>query len=128
MADEPEPSPYAISPLGGYITKLPPEQMAQFMTWVKANNVPYDPSPTADYDMPGFWSALQAKDPRAVSSVDPYDQKLHFTDYFKTPYHKTFSAESKFAVPGAPIWSEDGAQLIDKNGNVVFDARKAGER
>jgi hypothetical protein len=119
-----DPSPYAISPLGGYITKLPPDQQALFLEWVRQNKIPYDPSPKADYDMPGFWQALQSNDPKAVSAIDPYDKKLHFTDYFKTPYHKTFSEESKYSVPGAPKWSPDGSQLIDKNGNVIFDARK----
>ncbi len=44
---------------------------------------------------------------------------MHFPDTYKTPYHKTFSNESIYALPTAPHW--EGDQLVDQNGNIVFD-------
>jgi hypothetical protein len=68
-----------------------------FMDWVRKNNVPYDPSPQADYDMPGFWKGLMSGDPRAHSGINPNDNRLHFTDAWKTPYHHTFSNQSIYS-------------------------------
>jgi len=50
---------------------------------------------------------------------DPNDQQLHFTDYWKTPTHATFSRESKYATEDAPHW--EGDKLIDKDGRVIYD-------
>lgn len=99
---------------GPYITKLSSEEEAQFQDWVKHNNIPFDPSPNADYDMRGFWKAQQSGDPTAKRAAN-----LHFPDTWKTPYHKTFSNESIYSKPDAPHW--EGNKLIDKNGNVVVD-------
>ena len=68
-----------------------------FRKWVKDNKVPFDPDAKGpqDYDMRGFWKALQAGDEKAKSGIDPNDGKLHYPDYWKTPYHETFSAESQ---------------------------------
>lgn len=115
-------SPYAKPSKTGYITQLTPQEMAQFLTWVRTNNIPYDPSPNADYDMPGFWKGLVSGDPKATTAIDPNDKRLHFTDYWKTPYHKTFSRESQYAMPDAPEWN-DQDQLVDKDGKVLFDDR-----
>lgn len=104
---------------GSYLTKLTPQEETQFMNWVKKNNVPFDPSPNADYDMRGFWKGLVSGDPRAKTSVNKSDGKLHFTDTWKTPYHKTFSNESIYADKNAPHWVED--KLIDNNGKIVVD-------
>ena len=94
-----------------------------FQQWVSQNRVPFDPSPQADYDMRGFWRALQAKDPRAVSGMNANDGMLHYPDYWKTPYHQSYSGESKWNTTGSPMWNEQG-QLIDKGGRVVFDEKK----
>lgn len=51
---------------GPYVIPLNPQQEARFQQWVRQNNVPFDPSPTSDYDMRGFWLAAQQGDPRAV--------------------------------------------------------------
>jgi hypothetical protein len=91
--------------------------------WAARNNVPFDPSQTADYDMRGFYRALMAKDPRATSAVNPNDQRMHFPDYWKTPYHESFSNESKWAKPGAPMWNAQD-QLEAPSGRIVFDERK----
>lgn len=115
--EEPTLSPYALK--GPYISTLSPADEQTFQQWVKQNNIPFDPSKTADYDMRGFWSALVSKDPRAVTAISPYDNQIHFPDVWKTPYHRTFSNESIYASKDAPHW--EGYKLIDKNGNVVAD-------
>ena len=117
---------WAIEPppqVGSYLTRLSPMEELIFQEWVKKNKIPFDPSETADYDMRGYWKALQSGDPHATSGMNANDGMMHFTDYYKTPYHESFSAESRWAKPNAPNWN-DKDQLIDENGNVVFDERK----
>lgn len=116
-------SAYALPPKSdGYQTKLAPGEEREFLDWVKQNKVPFDPSPEADYDMRGFWKGAKSGDPRASTSPNPNDNQMHYDDYWKTPYHESFSNESQWATPDAPEWN-DLDQLIDKNGNVVFDER-----
>lgn len=115
------------APPEGYLTKLSPEDEQKFQEWVKNNDIPFDPSPKADYDMRGFWKSLQTKDGHASTGIDPNDGKLHFTDYFKTPYHETFSRESKWATKDAPEWNNKD-QLVDKNGKVIFDDRAVNKK
>lgn len=114
---------YTLPTPGGFFTKINPKEEAQFYKWVKDNNVPYDRSPQADYDMVGFWKALVANDPRAVTAINPNDHRMHFPDYWKTPYHESFSAESQWATSLAPSWNELD-QLVTPDGTVVFDERK----
>jgi len=96
-----------------------------FRSWVGTNKIPFDPTEAnADYDMRGFWKALQVGDPMALTAVNPNDQQIHFPDYWKTPYHQSFSAESQWADPEkAPRWNEKD-QLILPDGTVVFDERE----
>lgn len=107
-----------------YNTPLSAANETAFRSWLSDNNVPFNPNATGpqDYDMRGFWQALQSGDPKAVSAVDPNDNQLHYPDYWKTPYHQTFSNESQWATPNAPRWNNED-QLIDQNGNVLFDDR-----
>lgn len=106
-----------------YNTPLAPEQERLFQTWVQTNNVPFDPKAVVtDYDMRGFYKALQENNPLAKSAVDPNDKALHYPDYWKTPYHETFSNESQWATPYAPKWN-DQDQLITQDGEVLFDDR-----
>lgn len=112
------------APPGGYLTQLPPQEEAAFQQWVAKNKVPFDPSPQADYDMRGFYEAMKTGDPRATTGVNQNDGKLHFGDYWKTPYHKSFSAESQWATNAAPRWNEKD-QLVLPDGSVVFDERAA---
>lgn len=107
-----------------YTTKLNPQSEARFRAWVAANKVPFNPSSAInDYDMRGFWLALQSKDPAAVSAINPYDKQTHYPDRWKTPYHETFSAESQWAKPGAPTWNKED-QLVMPSGVIIFDSRK----
>lgn len=110
------------APAGGYLTALPQDQEKAFQQWVSQNNVPFDPSSQADYDMRGFWKGLMSGDPRATTAINPNDRQLHFPDYWKTPYHKSFSAESMWATEKAPSWNEKD-QLVTPDGKVVFDER-----
>lgn len=104
-----------------YDTPLPPADETQFRDWVKQNNVPFDPNAgVTDYDMRGFWKGLTTNDPHIEYEVNPYDHKFHFGDYWKTPYHESFSRESQWATPDAPYWM--GNQLIDQQGNQVYPA------
>jgi hypothetical protein len=106
-----------------YNTPLPPDQEQVFQQWVAQNKVPFDPkAQVTDYDMRGFWQALQNKDPKAMTAVDPNDNRLHYPDYWKTPYHETFSNESQWAAPNAPEWNKQD-QLVAPDGSVLFDDR-----
>lgn len=105
-------------------TPLTPTEEQQFQQWLATNKVPFDPNqPVQDYDMRGFWKALMSGDPKAQSAVDPNDKRLHYPDYWKTPYHQTFSNESQWADPKkAPHWNEKD-QLVMPDGTVIFDDR-----
>src|SRR6185369_11380072 len=97
---------------GSYATPLSPQEMETFLAWVKQNKVPYNPNAKIqDYDMQGYWKdiASQGDDKTARN---PNDNQRHFPDTYKTPYHKSFSNESKYAFPTAPYWN-DKDQLID---------------
>jgi hypothetical protein len=90
---------------------------------VANNKVPYDSSPTSDYDMKGYWRDIASKGTNATQ-VSNFDNKPHYPDTYKTPYHKSFSKESRYANPDAPSWvgnDVSGWKLLDKNGNVVVD-------
>lgn len=107
-------------------TKLSDSQEKAFRSWVADNHVSFDPDQeTPDYDMRGFYSALQKGDPRAVSAINPNDQKTHYPDYWKTPYDVTFSNESQWANKFAPRWT-DNDQLVTHDGTVVWDDKLGG--
>ena len=116
---------------GKYNTDLgAPDAELKFQQWVKQNNIPFDPAaPVSDYDMRGFYQALQAGDPKAKEAFNANDGQMHFPDYWKTPYHESFSNESQWAdTSKAPKWN-DKDQLVTPDGKVVFDERdKATEK
>jgi hypothetical protein len=105
---------------GSYTTQLSPADEQSFQQWVAQNKVPWQDSPTADYDMRGYYKALVSGDPTARQSLNSNDGLMHFPDTWKTPYHSSFSNESMYATPDAPRWIND-SQLADKNGRVLFD-------
>jgi hypothetical protein len=76
-------SPPSVMSGGSYLTQLDPLREAAFQSWVQKNKVPFDPSPNADYDMRGFWRALQQGDPMAQQTLNANDQQMHFPDYWK---------------------------------------------
>jgi len=113
--------PFAVGNPSG--TTLDPLQEMAFRQWVKQNKVPFDPNaPISDYDMRGYYQALQQGNPMATSGVNSNDQQMHFTDYFKTPAHRSFSNESQFASPDAPSWIND-YQLASSGGRILFDEK-----
>lgn len=109
---------------GPYETRLPPGQEQDFRNWVGFHRVPFNPdNPNPqDYDMRGFFRGLELGDPNATTGIDPNDNRLHFSDRWKTPYHESFSRESRYAGLNAPRWVGD--QLIAPDGTVVFDDRR----
>lgn len=115
---------YVLPGQHNYNTSLNPQEEVAFRAWLTQNNVPFDPSQSVtDYDMRGYWKALQSGDPNAKGGVDPNDQKLHYPDYWKTPYHETFSKESQWADKAkAPYWTVDD-KLVLPDGTVLYDDR-----
>ncbi len=106
-----------------YNTPLAPPAEKQFQDWVKEKEIPFDTqAPVSDYDMRGFYQAYTAGDPRARRGLNASDGTMHFPDYWKTPYHESFSNECQWAVPHAPAWNSLD-QLVDQNGRIVFDER-----
>lgn len=89
---------------GPYTTTLDPQTEQQFQSWVKQNNVPWKDSPTSDYDMRGYYKAQITGDTDAHTSINPIDGLPHYPDTYKTPYHKTFSNQSQYALPTAGTW------------------------
>lgn len=102
---------------GSYTTQLNPGDEQKFQQWVRANKVPWQDSPKADYDMRGYWKALQQG--QAKQEYNEWDHTMHFPDTWKTPYSGTFSRESKYASPNAPEWRGD--VLTTRDGRVVVD-------
>jgi hypothetical protein len=103
-----------------YNTQLPLADELAFRSWLQQNKVPFDPeAKVSDYDMRGFFKALQGGDPAAQSAVNQYDNQLHYPDKWKTPYHESFSNESQWANANAPRWG-DGDILSDSSGRVIF--------
>lgn len=82
--------------------------------------------PRSDYDMRGWWqAAIDPTHPQheltgmsaSSNSIEP-----HFDDYWKTPYHPGFSADSIKYGPGANTWKDDGYggwNLTSPSGSVV---------
>jgi hypothetical protein len=105
------------------MTSLLPADELRFKQWLLKNNVPFDPSPNADYDMRGFWRGLVSGDPRALQGVNANDGMMHFSDTWKTPSHQSFSNESQWATPAAPMWNQQD-QLVDRQGRIRYDERK----
>lgn len=105
-----------------YATQLTPGEEGMFQAWVAQNRVPFVDEPRSDYDMRGFYRGLLSGDPNAMTAIDPNDSRLHYPDYWKTPYHETFSRQSQWATPNAPDWN-DQDQLMSRGGQVLFDDR-----
>lgn len=104
-------------------TPLQPLDELSFRQWVQDENVPFDPQAgVTDYDMRGFWQALQQQQPNATASVNQNDGQMHYPDLWKTPLHQTFSTDSQWSTPAAPSWNNQD-QLVSPNGRVVYDER-----
>ena len=91
-------------------TQLPPEDETTFRAWAKREVPTFAlDDPLSDYDMRGFWKtairhpeewnnlAKQGLLPKEKTGMQA--GKRHFVDYWKTPYHPTFSTQSKYSTP-----------------------------
>lgn len=110
-------------PGASYNTQLDPMTELMFRDWVQKNNVPFNPnvSGPTDYDMRGYYQGVQNSNPMArPTEINPNDNRPHYTDYYKTPLHQTFSSGSQWADANAPQWA-NSHQLAATNGRVVFD-------
>lgn len=97
---------------GPYVTTLSPGDEQKFQQWVQANHIPWQDTPTADYDMRGYWKAMQSGNSLAKRASNG-----HFPDKWKTPYSGTFSRESMYATSDAPYWKGDN--LVTNDGRLV---------
>jgi hypothetical protein len=116
-----------FQPSQSYDTRLNPLEELMFRGWVQQNKVPFDPNATGptDYDMRGYWRGVQQGNPMArPTEVNPNDNRPHYTDYYKTPLHKSFSAGSQWAAPDAPDWINDH-QLATRGGRILFDEKRS---
>ena len=102
------------------LTQLPVDKEKAFLDWVKANKVPFNAADKyPDYDMRGYYLSTLTNPQAAKAGINPATQSLHYPDTYKTPYHESFSAESKWATKGAPTWKEN--KLVTPSGEVVFE-------
>ena len=102
------------------MTQLLPDQEQAFLQWIKANNVPFDINDKyPDYDMRGYYLSTITNPQAAKAAINPTTQSLHYPDTYKTPYHESFSSESKWATEGAPSWQDN--KLVSPSGEVVFE-------
>jgi len=118
---------------GPYITPLSAQEQPLFNEWLKtgAMGAPVNyQHGDLDYDMPGFWKAMQAGDPEAKPQVVREDidratgkPRVHFPDKWKTPYEATFSQGSMYALPHAPKWVQVGKDhwQYRLGSHVIFD-------
>lgn len=92
----------------------------EYLMWVLRNNIPQ----SDDYDMRGFYRGLMSGDPRAISSINPNDNRPHFPDFWKLPNHPTFSTESQYhdkqKMPDTPSW--EGGVLRDVLNRIIGDS------
>jgi hypothetical protein len=104
-------------------TQLSPGDELRFQSWLRSNNVNFDPRNTGqptDYDMRGFFQRQQQGDPIAQNRVDPNDNRMHYPDVWKTPSHETFGAQSMYSTnPNAPDWVND-RQMATPNARLTF--------
>lgn len=100
-------------------TPLPMMDEFEFQKWAKENAVPL----SGDYDMRGYYQGLQQGSPHArPTEVNPNDAQLHFPDYYKMPWHETYSAESRGAPVTAPQWNRQD-QLVSPEGRILYDEK-----
>lgn len=116
-----------FKPSATYDTKLNPLDEMAYRQWVQRNGVQTNPNATApqDYDMRGYYQGMQQGNPQArPTEVNPNDNRPHFTDYYKTPMHQSFSDASQWANPAtAPQWI-NGSQLATQGGRILVDEQR----
>lgn len=114
--------PYKVG--NSFNTPLDSLDEAKFRQWLVDNKVPFNPNVVvSDYDMRGYWQAHERGQPMAADTqMNANDGKPHYTDYYKTPFHQTFSQDSQWSEPNSPFWFNDH-QLGTDNGRVLYDEK-----
>lgn len=109
-----------------YQTQLTPEEEAQFQQYIadKSDKQDIGRDDAPDYDMRGWWKAMKAGDPKAEMQIvtDKHGTLKHRSDWWKTPYHESFSADSQWAGKKAPKWKGD--QLVAPDGKILFGGKE----
>lgn len=100
-------------------TPLPKESEKDFYEWAKMQSKKKGRDILMDlpvYDLQGYF----------LSGAWKNEVNGHGTDYFKKPYHPTFSNESKYSgkeyVGGK--WSEDGLSFSPSKSNLLFRTKE----
>ncbi len=117
-----------VSPKLPYQTALSPSQEAEFQRYARLRpGYKFDPMPQGDYDERGQWLAQKkGLDPggnwtQGQALTEDKADGPHGSDVWKTPYHRGFSNESKYAMTGRePSWNSRG-QLQTPTGATVLD-------
>lgn len=91
-------------------TQFTPAIENLYSLWKMRHEVPE----SNDYDMRGFFLGTVLKDPAAISQINASDNRLHFSDKWKLPNHKSFSNESIYSTaPNDPRWVKNPAPYKD---------------
>jgi hypothetical protein len=120
---------------GPYFTPLSKDQENQYQSWLggvsKMVGHELDPDDLT-YDMRGYWKDIVNTGQWDSSA---FTTGAHFPDIYKTPYHPTFSRESRYALPTAPAWLNDtlmdpltGRPTIGYLNEMQQQARRIGRR
>jgi hypothetical protein len=97
---------------GPYQTPLTTGEEYQYREWVRhvSSMVGHRLEPDdISYDMRGYWKEVVQT---GEWQSEHFTKGAHFPDTYKTPYHPTFSRESRYALPTAPFW-DTKERLID---------------
>ena len=71
--------------------------------------------------MRGYYQGVMQGNPMArPTEINVNDGLPHYTDYYKTPLHQSFSSGSQWADETTPSWIND-KQLVSPGGRIVFD-------
>jgi hypothetical protein len=79
-----------------FSTALSPQEMQQFNSWVRQNNIAHNPAPNAGYDTEGFWKAMMSGDPKSAGGFSA-QSGLTELPYWMTPFHPQFGPQSQYA-------------------------------
>ena len=104
-------------------TTLDPLNEMAFRQWVTQNQVPFNVNAAgpSDYDMRDYYQGVMQGNPMArPTEINVNDGLPHYTDYYKTPLHQSFSSGSQWADETTPSWIND-KQLVSPGGRIVFD-------
>ena len=85
--------PTGLQGTDSYSTPLSPDEMQQFKSWVKQNNIPHYPAPNAQYDTEGHWKAMQDAPAKDTLVAHPGFKQMA---QFMTPFHPQYGTGSQY--------------------------------